>query len=119
MSDKRNHRNSCVQIPAESIYDLTSGMMADLTSGKEKMMQKYPVYLCFSNSCFGEEDTEFQLTTLHGIGSVVKPEYVKEIDFTYVVDRLSLFYIFLIRNLHISIYIYECTEEIDLALLIL
>ena len=85
MSDKKNHRYSCVQIPAEPIYELTPDILSDLVVGNEKLMQKYPTYLCFSNECFGDDDTEFQITTIQGIGSVVKPNIVKEIDFTYAI----------------------------------
>lgn len=83
MSNKPNHRYSCVQIPAEPLYELTPDVLSDLVAGNEKMMQKYPVYLCFCNRCFGDEDTEFQISTIDGIGCVVKPSIVKEIDFTY------------------------------------
>lgn len=84
MSDKRNHRNSIIPIPLEALTDIDATILSQLVEETSDKMQKYPVYLCFCNKCFDDDDSQFHINKISGIGHVMKPEVVKEMDFTYV-----------------------------------
>ncbi|KAK2952199.1 hypothetical protein BLNAU_12902 [Blattamonas nauphoetae] len=81
MAGRSNHKHSCVLLPGSTATRLTTNLFSSLTEGNERLMKKYPVYLCFSNACFGEEEGGFRLKTVDSIGSVINTALVKEIDF--------------------------------------
>lgn len=94
MSDKRNHKLNCITPDGTAVYQLTPDILRKLIEKKKSTLTKYPIYICFCNSCDKEKKSNFVLSSANSIGVCIPVRFVKEIDlgFDYFISFFKFFY---------------------------